>query len=63
MIYKEFDDVERPPEKTIINDKKLDKWMDNFRAKQRKKLLDYHKDDKTIDRDPLSTPTLSYGKK
>jgi hypothetical protein len=63
MIYKEFDDVERPPDKTINNDKKLDRWMDNFREKQRKKLMAYHKDDKTIDRDPLSTPTLSYGKR
>jgi len=63
MIYKEFDDIERPPENTIVNDKKLDKWMDNFRAKQRKKLLKYHEDDKTIDRDPLNTPTLSYGKR
>lgn len=62
MIYREFDDVERPPEKTIVNDKKLDKWMTNFRAAQRKKLLEYHKDNKNIDRDPLDKPTLSYGK-
>ena len=61
-IYRDFDEIERPSEKTINNDKKLDKWMVNFKAKQHKKLLDYHKNDKTVDRDPLNKPSMSYGK-
>ena len=63
MIYREFDQVERPPEKVINNDRKLDKWMVNYGAKQRKKLIEYHKNDRTVDRDPLNRPTMSYGKK
>jgi len=62
MIYSELDEVERPHEKTIKNDKKLDKWLVDFRARQKKKLIEYHKNDKSIDRDPLDKPTMVYGK-
>jgi len=63
MIYREFDEVERPADDTINDDKKLDKWMVRYRAENRKKLIQYHKDDKGVDRDPLDrAPSKSYGR-
>jgi len=45
-IY-ELDDVERPSEKIIADDKKLDLWFENYRTYQRNELIKYHKSRKT----------------
>lgn len=46
MLYS-LDEVERPRDKIIVNDEKLDKWYDDYRAKILKRLKKYHKDMKT----------------
>jgi len=45
-IY-ELDDVERPSEKIINDDDRLDMWFDNYKTYQRQKLIEYHKSQKT----------------
>jgi hypothetical protein len=50
MIY-ELDEIERPTDKIIDDDKRLDMWYKNWRANIRKKLLKYHKDNNTVEKD------------
>jgi hypothetical protein len=50
MIY-DLDEVERPTDKVIDDDKRLDVWYKNWRERVRKKLLKYHKNDEGIEKD------------
>lgn len=45
-IY-ELDSVERPKETIIANDKQLDIWFGNYQAYINKRLVEYHKGQKT----------------
>jgi len=62
MIYTELDSVERPIEKIINNDKRLDEYMERLMAKRKKQAMEYHKNDKEANMDPMDKPTLVYGK-
>jgi len=42
-----LDDVERPIQSVIENDRKLDMWYANYTMHQKKRLLEYHKNNKT----------------
>lgn len=60
-IY-ELDEVERPSEKIINDDEKLDLWYENYRSYVRKELIEYHKRRKTPNVDTgIPKPTYSFG--
>lgn len=49
-----LDEVERPDDRVMEDDEKLDKWYKKYRADVKKRLIKYHKDTgtKNIDHDP-----------
>ncbi len=55
-IY-ELDSVQRPREDIINNDTKLDEWFNNYQAYATKRLIEYHKSQKT----PHADTGLSVG--
>jgi len=60
-IY-ELDEIERPTEKIIEDDDRLDDWFDGYRADLRKRLAQYHKSKGTRHADRgVPKAKISYG--
>ncbi len=53
MLYT-LDEVERPPDKIMADDEKLDEWYEHYRRGVVQRLKKHHKDMKTghVDHDP-----------
>lgn len=55
-----MDDVERPCERDIEDDDKLDRWYENYKDYIIKKLRKYHKDNPLVDRG-IPKPSIVIG--
>lgn len=52
MLY-ELDEVERPDDRVMEDDERLDKWYNKYREDMKKRLIKHHKD--------LGTKNIDYG--
>ena len=51
MLYS-LDEVERPDDRVMVDDDKLDKWYESYRSSILKRLKKHHKD--------MDTPNIDY---
>jgi len=56
MIYHELDEVERPIDKVINDDKRFDAWYSNYRGVMRDKLVKAHAKDPVSSNKPMPKP-------